>query len=241
MMGQGSSDGGVGGLHHLIQSSAPWGSWQEALKGWRNAAEFGGHNWAAPEPSRRSCLRSPHLQQPSMVLTEAAGTVASRIGHSSLAALWLEVEASWQCSVGWLFMGSRVPHSPNPMMLFSGRISDRSLGNGKRLCHKDGTVHVPSGCVWGGWSKLYEKSSSGKVSLPQAVTTVWKRILCKGLASKHNITMSSKWVSVGLQLPWRLTYTQLITGSILKHVSQLSVICIKSNRNKSSSMVYLIL
>lgn len=44
-------------------------------------------------------------------------------------------------------MGSRVPHSPNPMMLFSGRMSDPSPGNGKGLRDKDGAVHVPSRCV----------------------------------------------------------------------------------------------
>lgn len=42
VMGEGRSDGGVGGSHHLIQSSAPWGSWQEVLKGWRNVPGFTG-------------------------------------------------------------------------------------------------------------------------------------------------------------------------------------------------------
>lgn len=52
------------------------------------------------------------------------------------------MEASGQHSVGWLFIGSRVPHSSNPMMIFSGRMSDPSPGNGKGLCDKDGAVHV---------------------------------------------------------------------------------------------------
>lgn len=170
VMGQGSSDGGVGGLHHLIQSSAPWGSWQEALKGWRNASGFSGHNFAAPELGRRNCLRSTRLQQPPMVLTEAAGPVASRIGCGSLAALWLEVEASWQGPVGRLFMGSRVPPSPNPIMLFRGF----SPGNGKGLGDKDGAVNVPSGCVCEGGHASCMRSlvQVRKASLHQAATTV---------------------------------------------------------------------
>lgn len=44
-------------------------------------------------------------------------------------------------------MGSRVPHSPNPIMLFSGRMSDPSPGNGKGLCDRDGAVHVLFRCV----------------------------------------------------------------------------------------------
>lgn len=179
-MGQGSSDGGVGGLHHLIQSSAPWNSWQEALKGWKNAAGFGGHNWAAPEPGRRSCLRSTRLHQPPVVLTEAAGTVASRVGHGSLAALWLEVEASWQRSVGWLFMGSSVPHSPNPIMLLNRRM-EMGLGMERGYVARMALLMShPDVCVRGvkqvAWE--LEKSSSGKASLPQAVTTVWNTILC---------------------------------------------------------------
>lgn len=109
-----------------------------------------------------------------MVLTEAAGTVASRIGCGSLAALWLEVEASWQGSVGWLFMGSRVPPSPNPVMLFRGRMNDPSLGNGKGLGDKDGAVNVPSGCVCEGGHASCMRSlvQVRKASLHQAATTV---------------------------------------------------------------------
>lgn len=40
-------------------------------------------------------MHSTRFHQPPMVLTEAAGTVASRIGHGSLAALWLEMDGGF--------------------------------------------------------------------------------------------------------------------------------------------------
>lgn len=145
-MGQGSSDGGVGGLHHLIQSSAPWGSWQEALKGWRNAAGFSGHNWAAPELGRRNCLRSSRLQQPPMVLTEAAGTVASRIGCGILAALagcgGFLAGLSRMALHG--IQGSTFSKSHDALQWKDEWSIPREW---KGLGDKDGAVNVPSGCV----------------------------------------------------------------------------------------------
>lgn len=164
MMGQGSLDGGVGGLHHLIQSSDPWSSWQEALKGWRIAAEFSDHNWAAPE---------------------AAGPVASRIGHGSLAVLWLEVDGGFLAALSRMALhgiqGSTLSKSNYALQWKDEWSIPREW---KGVMWQGWCCSCPiQMCVWEGSWKFHEKSSSGNASLHQAITTVWKRILCKDLAS----------------------------------------------------------
>lgn len=74
---------------------------------------------AAQEHVRRDRTPSPWPHQPPRVLW---------LARSAMPARQLAVEAPLYVSLRWLVTGSRVPPSPNPMALFSGRMNDPSSG-----------------------------------------------------------------------------------------------------------------
>lgn len=82
------------GLAPLVQSTPPWGSQQEVLKAWRNIPGFTGHILSCSRPWQKGPLSSPRVP------TSLPGWCQA----SALAVL--EVEASWQGSVKWLFTAS---------------------------------------------------------------------------------------------------------------------------------------